>query len=156
MGITLQFYSAGVDQMFDAVFDVDFEVLEKAQIPGRFADLSLHLTPDDLNYLSRELCVAAGLEPVGLRDYLDTDGEFVNEPDRGAFQVHPDWVSFVSQVDDAAVPDLVNKWFEAMRVEYGDAEIQVSEEAIAGVLDLVRVCKESRRVGSSVVHVWFA
>ena len=156
MGISLEFYAVlSHEEVFSAVEEMDFETLEGLQVDGRYADFSLHITPNDLDLLTNAICQVLNEEPIGLREYLDTEGWFINEEDRGAFLVFQAWVGLVANCTLSQAELIASRWFESMRDEYGDSEIIKTPESIDSISSLIALCSSAGNSELVVVHTWF-
>jgi len=151
MGLTLEFYQGDPDALALAFENAEFEVLDDPGVVARTADLSLHITPRDLNLLSLQVGRITGADPMELRPHLDI---VVDEEDRGLLAVSASWVAYLAALKPSHVASLVSAWFEAMQREHGDSGIRVTPEATRGVRDLVDLCVAARLAGSSVMHAW--
>jgi hypothetical protein len=156
MGISLEFVAAPHKQVFDAVMGLDLDMLDHLRIPGRYADFSFHLTPNDLNLLTDEACQMLNDEPVDFRESLDTYGWHIDEPDRGAYLVYRDWVELFSLMDDDQPDHLAGRWFARMGEKYDEPGMTVTPEVIDAVRALLSVCQYAIKSESDVVHYWFA
>jgi hypothetical protein len=156
MGISLEFVAAPHKKVFDAVMGLDLDMLDQLKTPGRYADFSLHLTPNDINLLTDEACQMLNEEPVDFRESLDTFGWYIDEPDRGAYLVYRDWVELFSLMDDDQSEQLATQWFARMGDEYDETEMTVTPEVIEAVRALHSVCQYAIDSESDVVHYWFA
>jgi hypothetical protein len=156
LGLTLEFYAAAHCPLFDAVIDLDFDTIESLQVPGRFADLSLHITPADLDLLSLEVCNTLAKDPMRLREHLDMEGLYVDEPDRGAFVVRQGWIQLIASLEHNSITAVVSAWCEEMSRIHDDPDISTTPEAVEALRALVETCQYAHSANSEVVHVWFA
>ena len=156
MVLTLEFYATTHNPLFDAVLELDFDTIDSLQTPGQYADFSLHISPADLDLLSYEVCSALGEPSVSLREHLDTDGRFVDEPDRGAFVVRREWVQLIASLEHNSVDAVVAGWCEEMRFVHDDPEISTTPECTEAITALVEACQYAQETNTEVVHVWFA
>ena len=152
MGLTLEFDLGDPEAIRKAVEDFDVEKLEDPTVCKGRADISLHITPHDLDALSQEFASASGREPIELGPYLD--GLF-DDPERGALLVDDSWVSYVADVPKSEVRRVTEGWVRRMCQEYNDPQLVVTDAAVEAVEGLVALCARAKAEGHSMVHVWF-
>ena len=153
MGLTLAFYIGDSKEIERAIRECEIDLLYDPEVVHRQADLSLHILPKDPNLLSRQFGKHSGRKPLDLRPYLSV---IIDESDRGLLLVDNTWVMYAADVEADAVDNVVEDWFEAMRKEYPQEEIQVTPEAKLAVQALLELCKAALQEGSTVLHSWFA
>lgn len=161
MGLTLPFYTGngrGIIQAFDQIEinpDAVFVYLENYEEGVNRAEFALHITPHDLSILTAELRRVLGAPNISLRENLDFDGDFVDQPDRGAYLVAGEWLKLWADFDPCKSEDLTGNWFGAMQREYEDLEIAMTQDASRAVSDLITVCANADRDSLDLVHTWF-
>jgi hypothetical protein len=152
MGLSLEFYTGDMEAITAAVTALDFDLLDESDIVTGYADLSLHIVPEDLDTLSQVMGSASGMELRDLRPHLTV---VLDEEDHGALSVDPSWVAYVAAVPEEQIPDVANRWAQAMATKYQDDEIQMTEELLESVTNLVILCKTAMQQGQPVLHVWY-
>jgi len=152
MGLALEFYTGDIDAIVDAVERIECEALDDPAVVASRVDLSLHLVPNDLNFLSRAIGHAAGVPPIDLGPYLDP---VLDEEDHGLLMVDPAWVGYVGGAPTAAAAAISEDWAARMREEYGDPAITVTRELVEAVAELIAFCAAASRSGAPVIHAWF-
>ena len=152
MGLSLEFYSGDRDAIAEAVREVDFDRFDDAAVVTRRADLSLHISPRDLDLLSQACAKTSGREAMNLSANLSG---LIDEEDRGALVVDPTWVAYIAAVPDGTSAVIAEYWAEAMRTEYQDPEIHVNDDLLRRVSDLIELCKTAHQSGENVTHVWY-
>jgi hypothetical protein len=100
MGLSLEFHLGDTEAIHKAVRDIDLDRLYDPTVVKAKADLSLHITPHDLDTLSQEFAVESRQEPMDLRPHLKV---LFDEFDRGVFLVDDCWISYIAAVPMAAV-----------------------------------------------------
>ena len=152
MGLSLEFLIGDVEVITSAVRRLDLEALWNPSIVKQRADLSLHLSPQDLNFLSEEFGRASGQIPCDFRSNLKI---LVDDEDLGLLLVDEKWVEYAAKVSAESIFDLVEKWMERMRREYDDTQIEASDDSREAVGDLVQLCQNAKRGGNAVLHYWY-
>ena len=152
MGLALQFLLGNVDVIENAIRSIDFEHLDDPGIVHQRADFSLHITPKDLDLLSRELGVISDQSPIDLRPSLNV---IIDEQDRGLLAVDQSWIQYVALLATETVLDVTKNWALAMQREYSDPNIRVTSEMQKSVLDLINLCKAASMSDMQVLHAWF-
>jgi hypothetical protein len=152
MGLTLEFDLGDTEAIRKAVEDFDVEKLDDPTIFKGRADMSLHITPHDLDALSQEFASASGHEPIELGPYLE--GLF-DDPERGALAVDGFWVSYAADVPKSEVRHVTERWVTRMSKEYNDPQLAVTDAAVQAVEGLVALCARAKAEGLTMVHVWF-
>ena len=153
MGLTLRFYIGDSKRIEKAIRESEIDLLYDPEVVHKCADLSLHIVPRDLDLLSRQFGKHSRRKPLDLRPHL---GMIIDENDRGLLSVDKAWVKYIAKARVDAADRIVGDWFEAMRQEYPEEEIKVTQAARSAVRDLVELCKEATRKRAKVLHVWFA
>ncbi len=80
MGLSLEFYAGDADSIGAAFSEVEFEGLRNGTLAHSYADLSLHLSPTDLDILSEQIGALLRQPSILLLDSLErtvggTEGE---------------------------------------------------------------------------------
>lgn len=151
MGLAFEFVTGDIRRIIESLHAVDPDGLEEA-VAAR-ADLSLHLLPKDLNLLSRAVGMHTGQPVRDLRPHLAAVADY---PDRGAFVVASEWVEYVAATPADRIGTVVNTWFELMRTEHDEPDLQVTADAVDAVTELVTLCRYAQEKDQQVVHLWFA
>jgi hypothetical protein len=152
MGLTLQFLLGNANEIESAVRSVDLELLDDPSVVHQRADFSLHITPKDLDLLSRELRVVSDQSPIDLRPSLNV---IFDDKDRGLLIVDESWTRFAASVAPETVKDVAENWARAMQVEYSDTNIKATPEMQQSILDLINLCKAASLSDMQVLHSWF-
>jgi hypothetical protein len=151
MSVTLEFIIGDPSEIGKIVHDMDCDRLD--EVSKRRADFSLHLTPHDLDTLSRESGLASAQSPRELGPYLKGG---VDEVDRGVLEVEEEWVGYVARVPQEKFAAIAEQWAKKMRDEQGDPEIVTTDEMKLAILELVGLCVAATRDSARVVHIWLA
>ena len=154
MGLTLEFYLGNSRKIINAMRNQNFALLyEDSNVVYRIADLSLHLSPKDLNLLSRQLGIHSQQAPIDLRPHLKV---LIDEQDYGLLLVDSKWVKYAAKVNCDNLETIVSGWFESLRQEYPNEEISLTEEAKEAVQNLLELCKEAtQKRKAKVLHGWY-
>lgn len=154
MGLTLQFAIGKKQDIINAVENFDFDFIDKLESENRLADFSLHLIPNDLNFLVNCASELKGKPMLDLRENLDTQAFFIDSEDGGAYFVNPIISSLFSEFDKSDVTEIANKWFDKMRVAHNE-ELEISEAALVAIQKLISISKEAKNLNLDLVHIWF-
>ena len=152
MGLTLEFRAGDKSLIADAVREIDFESLENPRISKFKVDLSLHITPHDLDLLSESFGEAAFITPLQLGNYLNG---IVDEADRGALDVDREWVSYIASIDPKLIGRVSQLWAEKSKAAYPQEDVQLTNAMKSAVSRLLNFCKKAISQECDVVHVWF-
>lgn len=154
MGLTLEFYLGNPRKITKAMCNHNFDLLyEDSNVVYQIADLSLHLSPKDLNLLSRQFGIHSQQSPIDLRPHLKV---LIDEQDYGLLLVDSKWVKYAAKVSSDNLEIIVSGWFESLRQEYPNEEISITEEAKEAVQDLLELCKKAtQKKRAEVLHGWF-
>ena len=148
----LEFYAGNRRKIEHAIRNGNFDLLhEDSEFVNRIADFSLHITPRDLNLLSRQFGKHSGQKPRDLRPDLKV---LIDEKDHGLLLVNHKWGKYVANVDVGKLDVIVLDWFEAMRNTYPDEAIAVTEAAQEAVHSLIVLCQECVHTKTDVLHAW--
>ena len=153
MGLSLQFVIGNKQALIDACEKLDLDFFGKLEDENKLADFSLHLIPNDLNFLVNSATELKQISPFGLREYLDTEIDYLDSEERGAYLVDPIITILFSDFDKSETLNLTEKWFEKMKVKYNE-DLEVSSEAIISVEQLISICKEAESLNLDLVHIW--
>jgi hypothetical protein len=152
MGLSLEFYLGNEEAISEAIRSLDLDALDQPDIVEHKADFSLHITPNDLNLLSQQIAAITNSKPRNLRPYLTP---VIDENDHGLLLVNAAWVAYVAQVPVGRSAELTEMWMAAMRQEYQDNSVTITDEAIEAVQQLVVMCTAAHQSGRSIFHIWF-
>src|SRR5438105_4577209 len=122
MGLLLEFYIGDKDAIVSAISESDFDALETGIVKSK-ADISLHISPTDLDLLSNAMGRCVGLEPM---DLLPNMTGLVDEPEYGVLEVSRNWIAYAASVTDERIHDVTSDWAKAMSAEHGE-EIDANE-----------------------------
>jgi hypothetical protein len=152
MGLALEFYIGDADAIASAIQGMDLEQLDDVEVVAARADLSLHLLPKDLNYLSRAIGNAAGVPPIDLRSYLHI---LLDTADYGLLAVDPTWVAYVAMAPIERAAAIAADWADQMQQEYSDPALTATDAMVLAVEELIRLCVMARNSRVAVLHAWF-
>jgi len=154
MGLTLQFAVGEKQPIITAVERFDFDFLNQLESENKLADFSLHIEPNDLNFLVNSATELLNIGLFGLREFLDTTKFYFDSEEGGAYLVGAPVVSLFSKFNENAAAELTHKWFEKMTAEY-EQETVVSDDAIEAVRKLIAISKKAQEQNLDLVHIWF-
>ncbi len=155
MGLTLQFVVGDKHTIIEAIKDEDFDKLEDLENQNLIADFSLHITPNDLNFLVNSATELRQHPKFGLREFLDTTSHFFDSEWCGAYLVDSRISSLFSEFKITDALEITTIWFDKMRNEYKE-DLDVNEDAIDAVKRLIEICKKATSLKLDLVHIWFA
>ena len=154
MGLQIEFYAGDAGKIGSAFTAVELEGLRDGTLAHSYADLSLHISPTDLDILSEQIGLVLGQPAILLLDSLeDSIGGTPDESD--ACVVSPFWVTAVAAVPSDTVASLARRWLQAVADESGEEVVTDSPEAVAAVSSLVELCREALGQGTRVVFAWY-
>ena len=149
MGVTLEFVLGDPEAIRKAVEDLDLDRLDDPTVVEAKADLSLHVTPHDLDTLSEEFASVSGREAMALRPHLEV---LFDDVDRGALLVDHHWIAYVADVPAARARTVTERWITRMSQEYEDPQIVVTDAAVQAVAEVASVCARAKEEGKPLVH----
>jgi len=153
MGLTLQFFIGQREPIIDAVKAFDFDYLERLAAENKMADFSLHLEPNDLNFLVICATQLKNLDEFGLRECLDMTVPYFDSEDGGAYLVDRAIIGLFSQFSENEAAELATNWFEWMAAGH-QVDLEVNNDAIEAVGKLIAICKEAQECDLDLVHSW--
>lgn len=152
MGLTLKFLIGPPEEILEALSECDYEKL--TCLTEKEADFSLHLQPQDLQTLS--YCAASYTKRF-LKPFRGALSCYLDEPDRGYFLVHDDWVKALAAINTKDAKIIAAKWFEQMAKDYPNESIgRPTAAAEKAVYDLIALCQYAVRSAKPVIHIWAA
>ncbi|HMI63974.1 MAG TPA: hypothetical protein VK518_23820 [Puia sp.] len=154
MGLTLQFAIGEKQTIIDSVERADFDFLYQLESENRIADFSLHIMPNDLNFLVNSATELKHITVFGLREYLDTTNFYFDSEDGGAYFVDTAITSLFAKFNESDAPGLTYKWFGKLTVEYNE-DIVVNDDAIDAVRKLILISKQAQEQHLDLIHIWF-
>ena len=154
MGLTLQFAIGKKQTIIDAVERSDFDFLYQLESENKIADFSLHIVPNDLNFLVNSATELINITVFGLREYLDTTNLYFDSEEGGAYFVDTAITSLFSKFNESDAPELTYKWFEKMTVEYKEDTV-VNDDAIEAVRKLISISKQAQEQHLDLIHIWY-
>ena len=154
MGLTLQFAIGKKQTIIDAVERFDFDFLYQLESENKIADFSLHILPNDLNFLVNSATEMINVTVFGLREYLDTTDFFFDSEERGAYFVDAAIINLFLRFSVSDAPVLTYKWFEKMTAEYKDNTV-VNDDAIEAVRKLISISKQAHEERLDLIHIWY-
>jgi hypothetical protein len=150
----IKFYSGEADSIGRAFSDIESDDLQDGSAKA-YADLSLHLAPDDLDTLSEVAAGLVGVAPSLLSECLIRQvGSLDDGQTGGAGVVDPKWPEMFAALGDEDAEPLTVEWFSRLGQKYGEP-LELNREAIAGVKALIRLCTMAVAAGDDVVYVWY-
>ncbi len=152
MGLTLEFALGQADKITEALREDELDRLDAPAVVKARADISLHVTPHDLDTLSEEFASASGCTAVTLGPYLQV---LLDESDRGVLLVDKFWISYVAAVPTDQARNVAQRWIARMSREYNDPQIVLTDDAVRAVENLVAICSRAKAEGERLVHLWF-
>ncbi len=154
MSLQLEFYTGDPEEIGRAFTAVELEPLRDGTLAHSYADLSLHISPTDLDILSEQAAALLGTPPVLLLDSLERSvGGTPDESD--ASTVSPQWVASIAALTPDSAPELTHLWLGAVAAESDDEVVTDSPDAVAAVSSLIRLCRESISRGTPVIFAWY-
>jgi hypothetical protein len=150
----MEFYAGEADSIGRAFSDVESDDLRDGPATA-YADLSLHLVPDDLDTLSEVAAGLAGVAPSLLSECLTRQvGVLDDGQTGGADVVDPRWLGMFAALGDRDAEPLTARWFSCLGQKYGEP-LEVNRGAVAAVEALIRLCRKAVTEGHEVVYVWY-
>jgi hypothetical protein len=109
MGLSLEFYAGNADAIGAAFAAVEWDRIRRGTDAIAYADLSLHVSPDDLDLLSEVIAEHAAQAPLLLLDCLTRTVGTID--DEGAAQlVDPNWVTMVARLSPGDASPIASEW----------------------------------------------
>jgi hypothetical protein len=131
MGLSLEFYAGDANIIGAAVAEIEFDRIRSGGDAIAYADLSLHLSPDDLDLLSEVIAERARQPPALLLDSLTRTVGTIDE-EGAAYVVDPRWVAIVAALSVEDAPDVTAEWIQRVGVAHGET-LAVTEDATQAV-----------------------
>lgn len=154
MSLSLEFYAGEAERIGQAFSAVEFEGLRNGTLAHSYADLSLHISPTDLDILSEQAAGLLGRSPVLLLDSLQRHvGGTADES--SADVVSRAWVQFIAAVPVESASQLSSIWLSAVMAESGDEIDTANPDAAHALGDLLSLCREALARRTDVVFVWY-
>jgi hypothetical protein len=154
MGLTLKFATGAREPIVAAVAKFDFDYLEMLESEKKIADFSLHLEPNDLNFLVNCATELVEIDEFGLRECLDTTEFYFDSEEGGAYYVDPAITDLFSMFNENEAEVLTIKWFKSMSAYHGEP-VEVNDDAVEAVRRLIAISKEAIVENLDLVHFWF-
>lgn len=154
MGLSLLFAIGDKETIIDAAEKFDLDFFDKLETENKLADFSLHLIPDDLNFLVNSATELREITSFGLREYLDTETFYFDSEERGAFLVNPIIKILFADFNENEAGKITNQWFNKMRKEHNE-NLEVTDEAIVAVAKLISISKEAEASNMDLMHIWY-
>jgi hypothetical protein len=154
MSLQLEFYAGDPAVIGPAFTEIEFDGLRDGTVAHSYADLSLHLSPTDLDILSEQAASLVGNNIPNLLDSLE--GSIGGTPgESDASLVAAEWVKGISQVEMHRCAEFTKRWLEAVAAESGDDVVTDCPDAVTAVERLVMLCRDSIARSSRVVFAWY-
>ena len=153
MGLSLQFAIGNKQTIIDAAEKFDLDFFEKLEAENQLADFSLHLIPDDLNFLVSSATEIKEITSFGLWEYLDTEIFYFDSDERGAYLVNLVVTILFANFEKNEANNITTKWFNKIRSEHNE-DLKVTNEAIEAVEKLISISKDAELLGLDLVHIW--
>ena len=154
MGLTLQFVVGQKQIIINAVENSNSDLLDEFETQNLLADFSLHIIPNDLNYLVNVATELRSREIFGLREHLDTTTFYYDSEEYGAYLVDSEICSLFSEFKETDALEITTKWFDKMQSVY-EEDIEVNNDAIDAVKTFIQICKKAKKENLDLVHIWF-
>ena len=155
MGLSQEFYAGDADSIGRAFSDIEWDDLRDERATAAYANLSLHLSSDDLDTLSEVAAGLAGATPHLLSKCLIRQVEPIDDGETGgAYLVDPKWPRLIAGLDEEDAGTLTAQWFRRVDQTYG-GPLEVNQGAVAAIRGLIRLCKKSVAGCHDVVYVWY-
>jgi hypothetical protein len=157
MGLSMEFYAGDAEAIGRAFSEVEWDGLRDGSDAAAYADLSLHLAPDDLDALSEAAADLAGIAPSLLSCCLiEQVGALDGGQTGSADLVDPRWPEMFIDLGDEGAEQLTSRWFSRSRLgrKYG-RPLEVNRGAVAAVAALIRLCRKAVAGGHDIVYAWY-
>ncbi len=154
MGLTLQFAVGQKQAIISAVENTNFDMLDELESQNFLADFSLHIIPNDLDFLVNVATELTSREMFGLREHLDTTNYYYDSEEYGAYWVDSEVCSLFSEFQESDALVITTKWFDKMKSLH-EEDIEVNDDAIDAVKTLIEICKKAKKENLDLVHIWF-
>lgn len=154
MGLSLEFYAGDPNKIGPAFTEIEFDGLRDGTLAHSYADLSLHVSPTDLDILSEQVGAMLGRSPVLLLDSLEHNvGGTPGESD--ASTVSREWVAEMAAVPPERAHELSRKWLQAVADECSEEVVTDSPGAVAAISSLIGLCREALARDTTVIFAWY-
>ena len=153
MGLTLQFTIGDKRKIIKAAKKNNFDFFDNLGRQNRLADFSLHLIPDDLNFLVASATEMKNKQILSLRENLDTITYYFDSEENGAYYVDPIIKHLFSEFKIEDAFNLTKKWFDKMAIDHNE-NLEVTQDAIDSVQRLILICKTAVNLNLDLVHNW--
>jgi hypothetical protein len=155
MGLSLEFYAGDAQTIGTAFTEVEFDKIRDGRKAAAYADLSLHLSPEDLDLLSTLAAEHLNTPPLLLWECLNESVGSLDEGETGeAWTVDPRWVGMVAALQDQDASPLTARWIARMADLHGET-LEVTEDAVRAVGSLIQLCRRAAAEGVDVVLAWY-
>ena len=154
MSLSLAFYAGDADKIGAAFTATDFERLRNGSLAHAHAELSLDLSPVELDVLSEQAAGMLKRTPIHLMESLTR--QVGGLPDESSADVvAPEWVGLMAEIPESSAEDLAMVWLAGVMAETGE-EIDTNDPAAArSVAELLALCRAARARGTDVVFAWY-
>jgi hypothetical protein len=115
-----------------------------------FADLSLHLSPDDFDRLSEEICTLIRRPLLLLSDCEEL---LTEDQDVSAVQISRAWIQNVALLRDDQVEELSQRWCSRISDDAG-YPVEPTAENLHALRALIRVCRVAVDGPHELVLTW--
>jgi hypothetical protein len=155
MGLSMEFYAGDAESIGRAFSEIEWDDLRNEPATAAYADLSLRLSPDDLDTLSEVAAGLAGVTCSLLSECLIRHVGVIDDGQTGgADLVDPKWPEMIAALDEEDAEPLTARWFHRLGDTYGEP-LEVNRQAVVAIRALIRLCKKSVAGSHDVVHVWY-
>ena len=148
----MEFYAGDPYAITKPVDHLGYDRLDDPLVAGAKADFSLHLIPDDLNFLSRAIAETTRQRPMGLRPIMQI---VIDKPDYGVLAVDPGWVAYVARAEVQQAAVIADAWAKSLNLARAD-DLVANTHVLKAIEDLIVLCQQAHRSRKAVVHVWYA
>src|SRR5262249_52907557 len=115
MGLSMEFYAGNADSIGRAFSDVEWDERRNEAATAAYADLSLPLSPEDLDALPEVAAGLAGVAPSLLSECLIRQVGPLDDGQTGSADlVDPKWPGMIAALDEEDAEPLTARWFHRL------------------------------------------
>ncbi len=155
MGLSMEFYAGDANTIGEAFSEFEFDGIRDGTAALAYADLSLHLTPEDLDILSKIVGELLGVAPLLLSlSLIEQVGTIEEGEGGGADVVDSAWVEMIASLDIGEAGEVTARWIEAVSKAH-EQQLDVTDAAIKAIGSLIQLCKTAIAEEADVIHAWY-
>jgi hypothetical protein len=156
LGVTLdyQFVIGNADKILKASKKQDYDYFNKIETEGNLADFSLHIGLKDIEMLVHCASIIKNKKDIGFQDNFNLAKKYIDEPEYGAIQLTPNFITFFSSIDDSDVEEISKNWFTEMSKAYPAEEIKIADDAKQAIRKLIHISKQAKLNNNDMVFLW--